>query len=77
METLSSSCLSNLLELSPKQKRYYNRDIIKTRNTSYGFTETHQKDHWKIFFYYGEGENGTHTLDSGHVQMATVDPRHD
>ena len=26
-------------------------------------------------FLYGEGENGTHTLDGGHVQMATVDPK--
>ena len=23
----------------------------------------------------GDGENGTHTLDGGHVQMATVDPK--
>ena len=26
------------------------KDIIKTRNTSSGFTETHQKDHWKIIY---------------------------
>ena len=26
-------------------------------------------------FLCGEGENGTHTLDGGHVQMATVDPK--
>ena len=24
--------------------------------------------------FYGEGENGTHTLDGGHVQMANDDP---
>ena len=24
------------------------------------------------YFLYGEGENGTHTLDGGHVQMAMI-----
>jgi len=37
-------------KVSPN-KRYYNQDIIKTRNTSYGFTETRQKDHWKNNFF--------------------------
>ena len=26
-------------------------------------------------FLCGEGENGTHTLDGGHAQMATIDPK--
>jgi hypothetical protein len=30
--------------------RHYNQDIIKTRQTSHGFTEPHQKGHWKIMF---------------------------
>ena len=40
--------LSGALEKVSPNKKYYNQDIIKTRNTSYGFTETRQKDHWKI-----------------------------
>ena len=38
-----------------------NQDIIKTRNTSYGFTETRKKDHWKIIFVM-ERERMEHTL---------------
>jgi hypothetical protein len=30
--------------------RYHNQDIIETRQASHGFTEPHQKGHWKIMF---------------------------
>ena len=46
-------------KVSPN-KRYYNQDIIKTRNTSYGFTETRQKDHWKIISLWRGREWNTH-----------------
>ena len=41
--------------------RYYNRDIIKTRQASHGLTETRQKVHWKIMSQ-GGGEENTHAL---------------
>ena len=53
--------LSGALEKVSPNKKYYNQDIIKTRNTSYGFTETRQKDHWKIIFFV-ERERMEHTL---------------
>ena len=46
-------------KVSPN-KRCYNQDIIKTRNTSYGFTETRQKDHWKIISLWRGREWNTH-----------------
>ena len=52
---------------------YYNQDIMKTRNTSYGFTKTRQKDHGKLLLC-GEGENEHTLLDGGHVQVAMCDP---
>jgi hypothetical protein len=55
--------------------RYYKWDVVKTRQASHGFTETHQKSHWKIMLYQGGGEKNTHTLEiGGHVQMAKSDP---
>ena len=53
--------LSGALERLVLTKRYYNQDIIKTRNTSYGFTEIRQKDHWKIILIM-ERERMEHTL---------------
>ena len=43
------------------------KDIIikilsKQKNTSYGFTETRQKDHWKIISLWRERERMEHTL---------------
>jgi hypothetical protein len=42
--------------------RYYNWDIVKTRQASHGLPETHQKGHWKIMLYQGGGEKNRHTL---------------
>jgi hypothetical protein len=51
-----------LYEKSFVLPRYYNWDIIKTRQASHGLTETRQKGHWKIMLYQGGGEKNTHTL---------------
>jgi hypothetical protein len=54
--------------------RYYNRDIIKTRQVSHGLIETHQKGHCKIMFSRRGRDEHTLFEISGHVQMAMSDP---
>jgi hypothetical protein len=43
-------------------KRYYKRDVVKTRQAFHGLTKTRQKGHWKIMLYQGGEEKNTHTF---------------
>jgi hypothetical protein len=54
--------------------RYYNRDIIKTRQASHGLNETRKKGYWTNNAT-RRGERDEHTLFeiNGHVQMAKSD----
>jgi hypothetical protein len=54
--------------------RYYNWDVVKTRQASHGLTETHQKGHWKIMLQGGERDEHTLFEITGLVQMAKSDP---
>ena len=53
--------LSGALEMLVLTKDIIIMILSKQELTSYGFTETHQKDHWKIIFIM-ERERMEHTL---------------
>ena len=80
METLSSSCLSNLCEaLSGALERLVlTKDIIIKilSNKKYFlwiYRDSSKRPLENNFFM--ERERMEHTLDGGHMQMATVDPK--
>jgi hypothetical protein len=42
-------------------RRYYKRDVVKTRQASHDLIKIRQKGHWKIMLYQGgEREKYTH-----------------
>jgi hypothetical protein len=54
--------------------RYYNQDVIKTRQASHGFTEPRQKGYWKIIFSRRGRDDHTLFEITGRVQMTKSDP---